>query len=159
MTATTLADLLSVNARLFANVTTDVADEEAARRIDGTNSFQYIAGHYVEIVCNLALITGQAEANPYTERFGFGTRFDPTGEGYPALSALLADHAAIAPKVEAAVRAMSDEQLAAASPFPLPFAQQTVQGLLAFQQHHLGYTIGQLGLYRRFLGHEAMGYA
>ena len=154
----TLADLYALNAQLFDNVTFDLTEADARRRLsDSTNSPQWIAGHVLDIQYNLAALTGAASENPYAEDFAFGKPFDGAAD-YPTLGRMRADFAALAPQIEAALRQLPAETLDADSPFPIPFNQQTIRGVLAFQMHHLAYEIGQLGLYRRFLGKAAMQY-
>ena len=53
---------------------------------------------------------------------------------------------------------MTDEELNKPSPFPIPTGNNTLQGLAAFISHHEAYTIGQLSIFRRFLGLSAMSY-
>ena len=74
------------------------------------------------------------------------------------MESLLSDWNDLAPKVQSTLANLEEEQLNSALPFPIPFAEQNLKGFLAFQMHHLGYEIGQLGLYRKFLGKEAMSY-
>lgn len=61
-------------------------------------------------------------------------------------------------KISQGLDQLTAKQLQADSPFPIPFPEQSIRGLWGFQMHHLGYEIGQMALYRRFLGKEAMSY-
>ena len=154
----TIADLYALNVQLFDNVTYDLSEADAARRLsDETNSPQWIAGHALDIQYNLALLTGVATENPYAEYFAYGQPFDGSAD-YPSLAQMRSDFAELAPQIESALRQLPAETLDGDSPIPIPFNQQTIRGVLAFQMHHLGYEIGQLGLYRRFLGKPAMQY-
>lgn len=147
------------HARLFGNALAGISDAEANRRIsDHTNSLTWIAGHTLDIQYNLAALTGVAAENPYAEQFAFGSTFDPEAD-YPSLAKMLADWNTLSPQISAALEKMTDEQLTAAAPFPLPYPEQTIRGLLEFQMHHLAYELGQMGLYRKFLGKEAFSYA
>ena len=74
------------------------------------------------------------------------------------LSTMQTDWNVLTPKIIQALDQLSEEQLAAESPFPIPFPEQSIRGLLGFQMHHLAYEIGQMALYRKFLGKEAMSY-
>ena len=154
----TIADLYALSVQLFDNVTYDLSEDDARRRLsDDTNSPQWIAGHVLDIQYNLAMLTGAAADNPYAAYFAYGKPFDGSAD-YPTLERMRADFAALAPQIEAAIRQLPAEVLDGDSPIPIPFKQQTIRGVLAFQMHHLGYEIGQLGLYRRFLGKPAMQY-
>ena len=154
----TIINQYKLNAKLFNNVLVDITDEEANKRIsDSTNSFAWIAGHTVWIQYSLANLLGITQENPYNENFAFGTKFD-TQTDYGSLAKMKADWDSLTPKVTEGLENLTLEQLDTKSPFPIPFEEQTIRGVLGFQMHHLGYEIGQLGLYRRFLNKEAMTY-
>lgn len=154
-----LSNQYDFHARLFANAVAGVSDEEAARRIsDNTNSLAWIAGHTLDIQYNLAALTGVATDNPYAAQFAFGAEFDPAAD-YPSLEQMTRDWNALSPKISAALAKLTDEQLKADAPFPLPYPEQNIRGLLEFQMHHLAYEMGQMGLYRKFLGKPAFSYA
>lgn len=156
--ATMIKNQYILQAGLFDKVTKDISDEEANQRInEQTNSLIWIAGHTLDIQYNLAALLGIQTENPYAEQFAFGQPFDPEVD-YPSLSKMQADWNALTPKITQALDQLTQEQLAADSPFPIPFPEQSVRGLLGFQMHHLGYEIGQMGLYRRFLDKAAMSY-
>jgi|GEM_PF-291480 len=147
-----------LQAQLFQNVVADISDEEADQRIsENTNSFKWIVGHSLDIQYNLAMMLGIRAENPYADSFGFGKPFDPEAK-YPSLASMLADWNALSPQIIKAMEDLSTEALQSELPFPIPFPEQNLKGFLAFQMHHLGYEIGQLGLYRRFLAKEAMSY-
>ncbi|WP_299216102.1 DinB family protein [uncultured Aquimarina sp.] len=146
---------LQVN--LFSKNLKDISDTEADKRINNSNSLAWIAGHTVDIQYNLAMLLGQATENPYAGQFGFGKPFDEEAE-YPSLSQMQRDLDVLIPKISEALSSLTEEQLDAKAPFPIPFPEQTMRGLYAFQMHHLGYELGQIGLYRKFLGKSAFSY-
>lgn len=146
-----------MQANLFDKNLEGITDEEADKRINNANSLAWIAGHTVDIQYNLAMLLGQETENPYAEQFGFGKPFDPKAD-YPELSKMKADWNALMPKISEAISNLTEEQLNTESPFPIPFSEQTMRGLYAFQMHHLGYELGQIGLYRKFLGKSAFSY-
>lgn len=152
-----LKDQFALNSKTFNNALTNISDQEANQRIAGTNSVKWIAGHTVDIGYNLAALLDLASENPYAADFGFGKPFDPYAD-YPSLEKMLSDWNNLTPKIEAAIGKLTKEQLNADSPFPLPYNEQSIRGLLSFQMHHISYEVGQLGLYRKFLGKEAMSY-
>lgn len=152
-----IKDQFALNNKTFNNVLANISDKEANRRIAGTNSVKWIAGHTVDTGYNLAAILGITSENPYAADFGFGKPFDPNAD-YPTLKKMLSDWNALSPKIEAAISKLTQDQLNADSPFPLPYNEQSIRGLLSFQMHHISYEVGQLGLYRRFLGKKPMSY-
>ncbi len=146
-----------LQAALFSKNLSGITDVEAAKRINNANSLAWIAGHTVDIQYNLAMLLELAPENPYAEQFGFGKPFDAAAS-YPPLSQMQTDLATLTPKISAALDKLTEEQLNAKAPFPIPFPEQTMRGLYAFQMHHLGYELGQIGLYRKFLGKSAFSY-
>jgi len=152
-----LKDQFALNSKTFNNVLVNISDKDANRRIAGTNSVKWIAGHTVDTGYNLAAILGVSSENPYAADFGFGKPFDPNAD-YPSLKKMLADWNALSPKIEAAIGKLTQGQLSADPPFPLPYNEQSIRGLLSFQMHHISYEVGQLGLYRRFLGKAPLSY-
>lgn len=154
----TIKNQYILQAGLFDKVTKDISDEEAHRRIsDNTNSLIWIAGHILDIQYNLAALLGITTENPYAEQFSFGKPFDADAT-YPSLGTMQSDWDALTPKIAQALDQLTEEQLAAEPPFAIPFPEQSIRGLLGFQMHHLAYEIGQMALYRKFLGKEAMSY-
>lgn len=154
----TIKNQYILQAGLFDKVTRDISDEEANQRIsEQTNSLIWIASHTLDIQYNLAALLGIGTENPYTEQFAFDQPFVADAD-YPSLGNMQTDWNALTPKIIQALDQLSEEQLAAEPPFPIPFPEQSIRGLLGFQMHHLAYEIGQMALYRKFLGKEAMSY-
>lgn len=153
-----LVNLFALNSKIFNNALKNISDKEAQKPINSTtNSISWIAGHTVDTGYNLAAILGISSENPYAADFGFGKPFDPTAK-YPSLEKMLADWNALSPKIEAAIGKLTQDQLNADTPFPLPYNEQSIRGLLSFQMHHISYEVGQLGLYRKILGKESLSY-
>ncbi len=146
-----------LHAGLFSKNLEGISDEEASKRIDNTNSLSWIVGHTVWIQYSLGQLTGQIVENPYEKQFAFGKQFDPDAQ-YPTLSKMKKDWDVLSPKISEAIAKLTEEQLNAKAPFPIPFPEQTIRGLYAFQMHHLGYEFGQIGLYRKFLGKSPFNY-
>lgn len=154
----TIKNQYILQAGLFEKVILNISDEEANQQMsENTNSLAWIAGHTLDIQYNLAALLGVTTENPYAEQFGFGKPFDPKAD-YPSLGTMQADWDALTPKITQALDEMTEAQLSAEPPFPIPFPEQSIRGLLGFQMHHLGYEIGQMALYRKFLGKQAMSY-
>lgn len=146
-----------LQANLFSKNLNGISDAEADKRINNTNSLAWIAGHTVDIQYNLAMLLGLATENPYAEQFGFGKPFDASAD-YPSISQMQKDLDTLTPKISEALSKLTEEQLDAKAPFPIPFPEQKMRGLFAFQMHHLGYELGQIGLYRKFLGKSSFSY-
>ncbi len=146
-----------LHAGLFSKNLDGITDTEANKRINNANSLAWIAGHTLDIQYNLSMLLGLETQNPYAVQFAFGKKFDPNAK-YPSLSKMKSDWDALSPKISEALGKLTQEQLDAKTPFPIPFPEQTMRGLYAFQMHHLGYEFGQIGLYRKFLGKSPFSY-
>lgn len=146
-----------LHAALFSKNLDDISDAEASRRINNANSLAWIVGHTVDIQYNMAMLLGLETQNPYADQFAYGKKFDSKAK-YPLLSKMKSDWDALSPKISEAIGKLTEEQLNAKAPFPIPFPEQTMRGLYAFQMHHLGYEFGQIGLYRKFLGKSPFSY-
>ncbi len=146
-----------LHAALFSKNLDDISDAEASRRINNANSLAWIVGHTVDIQYNLAMLLGLETQNPYADQFAYGKKFDSKAK-YSSLSKMKSDWDALSPKISEAIGKLTEEQLNAKAPFPIPFPEQTMRGLYAFQMHHLGYEFGQIGLYRKFLGKSPFSY-
>ena len=149
--------LYALHVRLFDAATRDVSDAEAARHVGDANSFAWIAGHMLWSQYHTAGALGVADENPYAAQFGPGRPFDPDAD-YPTLAAMRRDWDAITPTVTAALGRLTARDLAGRPPFAPPTGDASLRGFLAFEQHHLAYEFGQLGLYRRILGKPALDY-
>lgn len=153
-----LENQYALNVKLFNNVLKDINEAEANLSTNNqVNSIKWIAGHTLDTQYNIAAILGIVTDNPYASDFGFGKPFK-ANTNYPTLSKMLNDWNGMAIGIQKALSEMNQEQLNAPSPFPIPYKEQTIRGLLAFQMHHMGYEIGQIGLYRRIKGKSAMSY-
>ncbi len=146
-----------LHAALFSKNLDDISDAEASRRINNANSLAWIVEHTVDIQYNLAMLLGLETQNPYADQFAYGKKFDSKAK-YSSLSKMKSDWDALSPKISEAIGKLTEEQLNAKAPFPIPFPEQTMRGLYAFQMHHLGYEFGQIGLYRKFLGKSPFSY-
>ncbi len=146
-----------LHAGLFSKNLNGITDTEANKRINNANSLAWIAGHTLDIQYNLSMLLRVETQNPYAEQFAFGKKFDPNTQ-YPSLSKMKSDWDILSPKISEALGKLTREQLDAKAPFPIPFPEQTMRGLYAFQMHHLGYEFGQIGLYRKFLGKSSFSY-
>ncbi|MEM1282764.1 MAG: DinB family protein [Chlamydiota bacterium] len=147
-----------LNTKLFNNALVNISESEANQQFNGTaNNVKRIAGHALFLNYSLANLLTVESQNPYDAQFGIGKPFDPNA-AYPTLEKIISDWNALSPKVGAALEEMTKDQLDSDSPFPIPYSEQTIRGIISFQMHHLGYHIGQIGIYRKFLSKEPMSY-
>lgn len=144
--------------RLFKNVTDSIIDAEAQTRLNGnTNHIAWLTGHIVSTRFVMANVLGVPVKEPFPELFENGKGMDPEVE-YPSMNDLLKDWEGISGKILPVLEGLTDEALEQKGPFPVPTGD-TVGDFVTFLMHHEAYTIGQIGIARRFFGREAMKYS
>lgn len=153
-----LVKQFDLQTRLFTNVTVGVSDEHAHTRPNAnTNHIAWLTGHTVATRYMLANIIGLPDAEPFPDLFanGKGLSAEVT---FPSMRALLKDWPGITAKMMTRIQEMTEAELLADAPFAMGTGKRIVD-FIAFIAHHEAYTIGQIGLLRRFFGYEAMKYA
>ena len=144
--------------RLFKNVTDGITDGQSTRQMfPGANHPAWLTGHIVSSRFLFANLLGLKESEPFPALFQNGKGMD-TEAKYPSMQNLKKDWESISEKIASALQNISDEALSAKLPNPVPSGNE-VGDFVAFILHHEAYTIGQIGIYRRFLGLPAMSYA
>jgi hypothetical protein len=147
----------SLQEKLFTNVLSGIKNEDSHKRINqNTNHLAWLTGHIVSTRYMMLNVLGINSTEPFPDLFaqGKGVQADVT---YPSLSELTKDWKTISEKLNERLNSISEEELEANAPFPTPLGS-TIKDFISFCSHHEAYTIGQLGLYRRFHGYEAMKY-
>ncbi len=152
-----LASQFDLQTRLFLNVVAEVSDSAATTRLNAnTNHIAWLAGHTVSTRYTLANVLRMEVQEPFPALFGNRKGLDASAQ-YPSLTVLTQDWASLSEKISAAIKALPAEALSMELPQPVPTGN-TLGDFLAFILHHEAYTIGQMGLARRFHGLEAMKY-
>jgi hypothetical protein len=156
---TPLLRLYDLHTGLFPNVIAGISEKDAHNRL-GTkaNHVAWIAGTLVHWRCNLAKIAGlplPTELQALAEQFK-SIQDDVT---YPPLAELNAKWDKITPILRPALEGFTEEQLNAAPPQPMKeMGNATLSEYIGFFNYLESYSIGQIGLWRRLLGYEAMKY-
>lgn len=160
MTAATapLLTQLHLNTRLLLNCLEGLSEETAQRRPnDRTNSITFVACHLVESRHYLAARCGAKTTNPFATLLRDARRI----EDVPHLPPLVDVRAAwmdVSRALDEALSGLDDEALARPSAARFPVDDRSLLGMVAFLLQHESYHLGQLGLLRKFFGHEAMRY-
>ncbi|MCD6010968.1 MAG: hypothetical protein K0Q79_830 [Flavipsychrobacter sp.] len=152
-----LINQYNLQTRLFSNVTTGVNDTQAQQQMNpNTNHIAWLAGHTVSTRYMLANALGLQEKEPFPELYENGKGMDKTAK-YPAMAELTRDWGSVSEKVGAALNNLTEEALQNKMPFAVPTGD-TLGDFITFIIHHEAYTIGQMGISRRFFGLDAMKY-
>ena len=147
----------SLQTRLYKNVTEGVTDSISHNQFyEKANHVAWLAGHIVLSRYLLAELIGLKETEPYAALFQNGKGMDEKIT-YPSIAELSNTWDALSYKITFALNSITEEKLSFKLPKPVPCGD-TVGDFIAFILHHEAYTIGQIGIYRKFLGLGAMSY-
>ena len=135
-----------------------ISDKDANNRL-GTkaNHIAWIAGSLVQGRYALANVLGndmKQTSDKLFENFK-GIQDNVT---YPPLEEFKKDWENITPVLKDALVNLSEDQLNGPDPFDMPGGEYTLFDSLTMCIDRESYCIGQIGLYRRLLGYEAMKY-
>ena len=153
-----LIGLYEFHTKLFYNVLVDISDKDANNRL-GTkaNHIAWIAGSLVHGRYALANAIGidkkQTSDNLFENNKGIQDNIT-----YPPLAEYKKDWENISTALKDALVNISEEQLNGPDHFEMPGGDYTLFDTLRMCIDRESYCIGQVGLYRRLLGYEAMKY-
>jgi hypothetical protein len=153
-----LIGLYDFHTKLFYNVLVDISDKDANNRL-GTkaNHIAWIAGSLVQgrySIANAIGIDKRQTSDKLFENYK-GIQDNIT---YPALAEYKKDWENISAILKEGLVNLSEDQLNGPDPFDMPGADYTLFDTLTMCIDRESYCIGQIGLYRRLLGYEAMKY-
>ena len=153
-----LVNMFNLQTRLFNNVTADISDEDAGKQPNGhTNHIAWLTGHIVSTRYMLANSIGLSEQEPFPDFFGNGKGRDDSAS-YPLMSDLVSGWNSLADKIAEKLGSMDEESLSTEMPRAVPTGN-TLGDFISFLIHHEAYTIGQIGILRRYWNMEAMKYS
>lgn len=153
-----LVILYDQHTRLFKNVIEGISDKDAQNRLNTkANHVAWLTGSLVQGRYEIANAVGIGLKQTAHELFMDykGIQDDIT---YPSLIQFKKDWEIITPLLRDALVNLNDDQLNAPDPFEMPGADYTFFDVITFIVDRESYCIGQIGLYRRLLGYEAMKY-
>jgi hypothetical protein len=152
-----LINQFNLQTRLFNNVTVSIKNGDAGKPMnENTNHIAWLTGHIVSTRFMLAGALGLKENEPFPELFQNGKGIDRAAK-YPPMVELTKSWNSLSEKITAALKSLNEETLNTKMPRPVPTGD-TMGDFISFLMHHEAYTLGQLGIYRRFYGVEAMKY-
>lgn len=153
-----LIGLYDFHTKLFYNVLVDISDKDANNRL-GTkaNHIAWIAGSLVHGRYAIANVIGidkkQASDKLFENYKGIQDNII-----YPSLEEYKKDWESISSILKDGMVSLSEDQLNGPDPFDMPGGEYTLLDTLTMCIDRESYCIGQIGLYRRLLGYEAMKY-
>jgi hypothetical protein len=148
--------LYDIHTGLFPNVIVDITDKDAHNRLNTkANHIAWLAGSLVFQRAEIGNLFGadvKIQAHDLFKDYQ-GIKEDIT---YPSLESFKADWEKISPAVKDALSGATDEKLN--SLFDMGTEKFPFYDLACFHIHRESYVIGQIGLWRRLLGYDAMKY-
>jgi hypothetical protein len=148
--------LYDMHTTFFSNVLVGITDDDAHNRLNTkANHMAWLTGSLVqqrfEIANDLGVDRKQAAHELFKDNKGI-----QDDVRYPSLAEFKRDWEAISPVSREGLVKVSDEKLD--SPFEMPGMTMPHFDLIAFTIYREANIIGQLALWRRLLGYEAMKY-
>jgi hypothetical protein len=153
-----IISMYDLHTRLFHNVLVDITEKDAANRL-GTkaNHISWLAGSLVQGRYSIANEVGIDLKQTSDELFA-NFRGIIDNAVYPSLQEYKKDWDKISPMLRETLINLTEEQLEGPDPFEMPGGNYTLFDTLTFCFDRESYCIGQIGLYRRLLGYDAMKY-
>lgn len=149
---------LELQTRLFHNSVDGISDHDALRQMNtNTNHVAWLTGHLVSSRYFLAGVLGLHVQEPFPELFAERKGLQINAK-YPSQEELTKDWNFISDLLMMKLKTLSSEELNEKIAFGVPTGD-TLEALIAFISHHEAYTIGQIGLYRRYFGYPGMKYS
>ncbi|WP_343703046.1 DinB family protein [Chitinophaga sp.] len=154
-----LIQLYDLHTSLFPNVIDGISDKDAHNRLNTkANHVAWLTGNLVQLRCMLAKAAG-LELEPKFETFLQNFKGIQDGVTYPPLAEYQQDWNKITPVLRAKLVSLTEDQLNAPPPSPIPeMPSEPFSVIIGFFMYLESYGIGQIGLWRRLLGYEAMKY-
>ncbi|MEJ7738427.1 MAG: DinB family protein [Chitinophagaceae bacterium] len=150
-------DLYDLHTKLFPNVIEGISEKDANNRLNTrANHPAWLTGSLVQQRYELANALDAGMQPTFHELFKDhkGIQDNTT---YPPLHAFKKDWEEVTPVLREALLNMNDDQLDSVAPFDMGEEVTYYQGI-SFLIDRESYCIGQIGLWRRLLGYEAMKY-
>jgi hypothetical protein len=154
--------LYDIHSGLYQNVLEGISDEDAQNRLNTkANHVAWIAGSLLQERFEMAKLLS-ADPGAFTDQQAAHELFrDHQGiqdhVTYPSLESYKKDWNRITPVLRDALANVTEDKLN--EKFDMGEEKMTVFDLVTFLAHREAYCIGQIALYRRLLGYEAMKYS
>ena len=154
----TLINIYDWHTKFFRNVLVGIADKDAQNRLNTkANHIAWIAGSIVNGRYELGKFFG-VELQQTSHELFKDNKGIQEGIAYPPLDEFRKDWEKISEPVKDALANASEEKLNGSDPFNMPGGPYTFFDTIVACTDRESYCIGQIGLWRRLLGYEAMKY-
>ena len=136
-----------------------ISDKDAHNRLNTkANHVAWLTGSFVSERYEMAKALGVRQKNPTTLELFKDHKGIQDNVTYPSLAEFKKDLENISPQLRAAMSNMSDEKLNSQVDMPGPGPKMTFYELITFMTYRESNIIGQIALYRRLMGYDAINY-
>ena len=150
--------LYDLHTGLFPNVIEGISDKDAHNRLNTpANHVAWLTNNLVQLRLRLADVTG-VPLDAAQQAFLKDFKSIQDGHTYPPLQDYKKDWEKVTPALRDKLAALTEEQLDALVAIPGMGDKETLSRIIGFFMYMESYGIGQIGLWRRLLGYEAMKY-
>lgn len=151
-----LIDLFDLHTPFFDSVLEGISDEDSINRLaTKANHITWLAGSLVQERYELANLLGLAVKSTANELFKDHKGIQENAI-YPSLDSFKKDWKEISPVLKAQLLKATDQELDKILEFPgMSFS---LYEMISFQMYREANCIGQIALWRRLLGYDAMKY-
>ena len=154
-----LHTIAELNSRLFTHCFDGMNDMLTAGRIsDGTSSFLFIASHLIDARAYLVTLAGGAVSHPLVEQLRSVQSIEALAVP-PGIADLHSAWQNLSPALLRQLPMLSQSDLRRRSPDPMPIADQSLLGAIAFMLQHESYHLGQLAMLKKHLTGKPMKYS
>ena len=158
MSMPVLINMYDWHTKLFKNVVDGISDKDAQNRMNTkANHIAWIAGSLVNGRYALGKFM-QVDLQPASYELFKDYKGIQDNISYPSINEFKIEWDMITPLLKNAMNNLSEEQLSGPDPFKMPGGPYTFLDTIVACIDRESYCIGQIGLYRRLLGYEAMKY-
>ena len=153
-----LVDLFDLHTVLFSNVIEGISEKDANNRLNTrANHPSWLTGSLVQMRYELANALGSHLEEPTFHELFKGYKGIQDDVTYPTLAEYKNDWEKITPVLRDGLMNLQEEKLESIAPFDMG-GEVTFYDAISFSIDRESYCIGQIGLWRRLLGYEAMKY-
>lgn len=154
----TLVYLYDFHTKLYPNVIEGISDKDAQNRLNTkANHVAWLAGSLVQQRYEMANALG-IDLKPSSYELFKNNKGIQDGIQYPSLAELKKDWEAVSDVSRNELAGLTAKDLKRPDPFGMPGQDLTLFDVLAFIIDRESYCIGQIGLYRRLMGYDAVKY-
>lgn len=141
----------------FLNALKNISEEESNLQFaENLNPIKWVAGHLTDARMTIFnIVSGEPINEEYKKLFGKGTSSQSIKKN-TTIEQIRVDWTTISFELKTTLQNLSDEKLLSKPPFQTSIPDETLLGLVAYFSIHESFHIGQLSIYRKLIGKEAL---